>query len=262
MKFTKHIPEARLSPLVAHYWSLSASEEEAGTHFRFVPDGFVDWIFHEKTPWAYRYESESGAYNLHQNHILGHTKRFIDLNIEGEMQLFGVKFNPESAHWIWGEGMHETSDISLSADDFQNQVMSDLADQLVDQATTGDRVKLCDRILAEALASSSIGSGEHRLKQAMSEPASLQVGQRRVEQIFKEKVGIGTVTMRKTKRINSAIQSLWNRGTKSLTEVAYDLGYFDQAHFIREVKTFTGMTPGKFLKSINPDGEIWNLKAG
>jgi len=36
---------------------------------------------------------------------------------------------------------------------------------------------------------------------------------------------------------------------KSLTALAYDFGYFDQSHFIKDFKLFTGKTPSGFFKS-------------
>ncbi len=38
-----------------------------------------------------------------------------------------------------------------------------------------------------------------------------------------------------------------------LGDIAYELGYFDQSHFIRDFKRLTSMTPGDFFKS----GRIW-----
>ncbi|MBI5858249.1 MAG: AraC family transcriptional regulator [Sphingobacteriales bacterium] len=35
---------------------------------------------------------------------------------------------------------------------------------------------------------------------------------------------------------------------QSLTGVAYDAGFYDQAHFIREFRSFTGYTPGEYRK--------------
>ena len=40
---------------------------------------------------------------------------------------------------------------------------------------------------------------------------------------------------------------LLNRQSESLTEIAYDSAYYDQAHFIKDFKEFTGTTPNKFL---------------
>lgn len=35
---------------------------------------------------------------------------------------------------------------------------------------------------------------------------------------------------------------------RSLTDIAYSLGYFDQSHFIRDFKLFSGVNPGIYLR--------------
>jgi AraC-like DNA-binding protein len=44
-------------------------------------------------------------------------------------------------------------------------------------------------------------------------------------------------------------QTLARRQSISLTELAYRSGYFDQAHFIKDFKRYTGMTPKQYLKT-------------
>lgn len=51
-------------------------------------------------------------------------------------------------------------------------------------------------------------------------------------------------------RMNSIIEQM--SGTKSLAEIALDAGYYDQAHFTKDFKTFTGQTPREFLQSPLP----------
>jgi len=34
----------------------------------------------------------------------------------------------------------------------------------------------------------------------------------------------------------------------NLTDLAYENGYYDQAHFIKDFKAFTGMSPKQFFK--------------
>jgi len=37
-----------------------------------------------------------------------------------------------------------------------------------------------------------------------------------------------------------------------LTGVAYESGYFDQAHFIKDFKKFTGVTPQQYHEEVRP----------
>ena len=49
-------------------------------------------------------------------------------------------------------------------------------------------------------------------------------------------------------RVTTARDLLKNLDDHSLSFIGQELGYYDQAHFIREFKQVTGMTPGKYRK--------------
>ncbi len=59
-------------------------------------------------------------------------------------------------------------------------------------------------------------------------------------------------------KINRFQQSLVlvNNNEEKLTDVAYSSGYFDQSHFIREFKQFTGLTPNAFADNASPINQI------
>lgn len=47
-------------------------------------------------------------------------------------------------------------------------------------------------------------------------------------------------------RFQYAVKKLSAMDGQALTDLAYQCGYFDQAHFIRDFKLFSGLTPGEF----------------
>ena len=58
------------------------------------------------------------------------------------------------------------------------------------------------------------------------------------------------VTFKTYQRINRYKKTLWalSNNATNLTDVAHEMGYYDQAHFIREFRHFQGTTPSRFLK--------------
>jgi AraC-like DNA-binding protein len=66
---------------------------------------------------------------------------------------------------------------------------------------------------------------------------------------FKYHVGQSPKEYLKVVRFRKALHALQNKHYNSLTQLSYDLGYFDQSHFIKEFSRFTHHAPGLILKS-------------
>ena len=74
---------------------------------------------------------------------------------------------------------------------------------------------------------------------------------RYIQKMFREFVGLTPKLFLRIERLKSSLQLLHNR-KNSLTQMALICGYYDQSHFIREFKEFTGMTPSQFLSRNKP----------
>ncbi|MEM8893850.1 MAG: helix-turn-helix domain-containing protein, partial [Bacteroidota bacterium] len=56
-------------------------------------------------------------------------------------------------------------------------------------------------------------------------------------------VGLSPKYLSRVIRLQSVLQQLHNRSYRDLTSRAFEEGYYDQAHFIRDFKSMTGHTP-------------------
>ena len=77
--------------------------------------------------------------------------------------------------------------------------------------------------------------------------SSFQLNYKRLERLFKKYVGISPKIYCRIVRFNSTLFYQAKRPEDNLTQLAYSAGYFDQMHFIKEVKHFTKLTPKAFF---------------
>jgi AraC-like DNA-binding protein len=71
---------------------------------------------------------------------------------------------------------------------------------------------------------------------------------------FHQEIGLSPKSMAQLVRFDRVMQGLRSGRYQDWAQVAVDCGYYDQAHFIREFRRFSGSTPGEFLRRRLPDG--------
>ena len=74
---------------------------------------------------------------------------------------------------------------------------------------------------------------------------------RYMQQLFVQYTGLTPKLYNQINRFQKSLR-LVTAGNESLTAIAYECGYADQSHFIREFKTFTGHTPSGYSVENSP----------
>ncbi len=76
----------------------------------------------------------------------------------------------------------------------------------------------------------------------------INISTRRLEQLYKDAIGFSPKLYGQVVRFQ---KSLFDHVVKNESLLRTPLSYFDQAHFIRNVKRFTGMTPTQLSRSLS-----------
>jgi len=162
--------------------------------------------------------------------------------------------------------MSELTDQMINWSDFRCSEFQVLEEEINLASDVSQMIEATEKVILTKMKNYSPNTLDKAILQIIVDPIQPSfhyddLGQRRVEQRFKKEVGISPKLFHRTLRVNAAIKEMIARPDDSLTDISYRSGYYDQSHFIRDFKKFTGVTPSGFVKNSCPDGDIFNLRA-
>lgn len=79
--------------------------------------------------------------------------------------------------------------------------------------------------------------------------AELGITHGHLDRLFTRVVGVGPRTLARTLRVRRLLDSIDVYGQVAWTSLAAELGWFDQAHLIRDFKRHTGVTPSEYQRA-------------
>lgn len=169
-----------------------------------------------------------------------------------------VILQPHALHSLWGlnaatltNGAVALTEVStqplneqlLTAADVQSQVALLTAFLLAQRA----RVQQHDPLITASLHLIHQNIAAISVKHLLQ---SLHLSERQFERRFQQVVGISAQSYIRIKRFNAAVRLLKAGHYTKLTDIAHALQFFDQSHFIREVKAFAGLTPKRLVQKV------------
>jgi AraC-like DNA-binding protein len=92
-------------------------------------------------------------------------------------------------------------------------------------------------------------SGVQRVGQVCEKFA---IGERSLQRLTARRIGLTPKWLIQRRRLHEAAERLTDPDRPDLARVAADLGYADQAHFGRDFRTVTGLTPGEYAAEPRP----------
>ena len=78
------------------------------------------------------------------------------------------------------------------------------------------------------------------------------IGERSLQRLTARRIGLTPKWLIQRRRLHEAAERLTDPDRPDLARVAADLGYADQAHFGRDFRTVTGLTPGEYAAEPRP----------
>lgn len=265
IEYCEFYPAAPLRDFIKCYWLLSSNEKNVRISDRILPCGCIDILF-QKERSLLAHLSPGGVGLLLPQFIIGpqFTEGFI-LSMMGKVKIFGIRIHSHAAKSFFGFPVTELNQSIWPVDEILSSDYYSVAEQVVNAFLIEESLELLNDFFMKKVSSFSIpdpaiknicfdiikNKGDKRLKEIF-------MGYNETEQTlrarFLKQVGLWPKDFLRISRFLHAVSldNVISCKKKSLTDIALSAGYYDQAHFIRDFREITGMSPGQYFKSERP----------
>ncbi|HGY54800.1 MAG TPA: AraC family transcriptional regulator [Caldithrix abyssi] len=255
-------PHPDLKSFVDCYWTLEISAKNDAGKQRIIPDGCIEMAFILGDD-IKRYTSKNEFILQPRAMVLGQTIEPFYIEPTGYVYTFAIRFYPYGfANFVTiplKNLVNKETPIKLL---FGDKIAKELEQDIIQAKDTKQRVEIIENFLFEQLKDTStiekivkstvdilfLTKGNISITNALKEDLSAR---RQLERKFKKQIGISPKQLAKVIRLQTALKLLLSKQAESFTKIAYESDYYDQAHFIKDFKEFTGTTPKKFLGNNN-----------
>lgn len=253
MKIERFLPTDFLKPFVKTFMIV---ESENGTESRILPDTSIVLAFRIKGEVVQKSEQNKVALPSAIISGLRNKTRIVDYSQNSSMLL--VAFKEGGANAFFAAPLHELFGMSLPLDDIlRRSEVIETEEKLSEAKSNRERIRTIenfllsqlkddqfDRLVFNAVEKIRAKRGDVKINKLLK---FFHTSRDPFEKRFRRVTGTSPKQFSQIIRLRNLISSY--SPDKTLTDLAAEFGYFDQAHFIKDFKSFTGLPPRRFFNS-------------
>jgi AraC-like DNA-binding protein len=191
-------------------------------------------------------------------HFCGTRSTYCQIQQSGTLDIIGISFKPSGLYPLVKLPVSDLTNQTIDLNLLNNELTEKLADRITTLCSTRDKLATIEEVLLEYINLTLLPDRAMLAvfnKFSLSSSLSIDefcgkygIHKRKLERIFYKYVGIGPKSYNKIARFQKIIKSLTANNYEDLTTLAYTFDYYDQTHFVKDFKAYTGSSPLTFLR--------------
>jgi AraC-like DNA-binding protein len=251
-----------LKYFIKYYWFLE-SDSEITINNKLLPVNNIDLLINCSEPVTYE---KNGIDTVSENVHFGSLRNEPEvIKQSGKLKVFGISFYPHGIYPLLQVPLQEFAGRVTGLKNILPR-LSELAETVLsdESLTLEERIEILEDIILEEgnyncfdmkiIKIFNSFYSEHfnnniNIKEFCS---NYGLNTKYLERLFLKYTGVGPKVFGRIGRFQKSVREMiYCQNYKNLTELAYEGDYYDQTHFIKEFKKFSGMTPSEFIKTGN-----------
>lgn len=254
------LPSSSLASYIKNYTIVTIDEDLRDEVF--YPSGYTDLIINISSGFA------ATTINGRQKdtpdiEFLGHLTLPTRLSAAKGTSVLIARIYPHAGHLFFSDPLAEFTNYATDMYDITKNDSRDLYDRMMQAGDLYSKIHVLEMYFLHQLKKNESRIKKTVVVQALSQqffmgnqpldlPAiakSSGLSERYIQKLCLAHIGISPSSFAAVIRFNRSLHMVLNT-QESLTSIAYDCGYYDQAHFTKEFKKFTGITPSASRHSL------------
>jgi AraC-like DNA-binding protein len=223
-----------------------------------LPTGRIELMINFGPPHR-KYDQDQRRFQLMTDSwIAGFQTEYIVNEPVANTHMMGVRFKPGGAFPFFAEPIQEFSNFVIDMDAVWGRRIAEIRERLLTEPTRAGRFQLLEKILYRQLqkAQSSerfIAYAVQQLLQTrgLSSTKNLSeeigVSQKHLIHKFKHEVGVTPKQFGRVLKLQAVLKQIEPRSDLNWSDIALQANYYDQAHFNRDFRRFSGLTPAAYV---------------
>jgi AraC-like DNA-binding protein len=247
-RLTRYPPAPDLAGLVQRYW-------------------VAEWDLRDQEPYAQE-TIPHPCVNLilmpGQSRVFGVVSARYTTPLAGQGRVFGVKLRPGACYPLLGAPVSRLTDRSIAVSELFGPDGESLGDMVLAEPHDAGMVAIAERFLRQRLPPpdpnvalvgrvADLIAAERSIVRVEEIAGRFGLATRTLQRLFSQYVGVSPKWVIRNCRLREAADHLAGAATEGSVDwaqLALELGYFDQSHFINDFKAVIGATPAAYLRRL------------
>ena len=251
-------PPPPLDRFVEVIWT-SVDEGRPHPKERLLPDGSVELVFNlrdERVP-IFSGEDADRCQIFRGSVICGPHSQSFAIDTADDFNVAGVHFKAGGAYPFLKLPSGEIHNAHVGLADVWGAQAEEVRERLLSARTPRAKVRVLEQaLLARAQAPERHPAVAFALTEFHGLPGAQKISQvtdrlglspRRFIEVFRKEVGLTPKLFCRVRRFQEVIREISVGPVVDWAEIALTCGYFDQAHFIHDFRSFSGINPSTYL---------------
>jgi AraC-like DNA-binding protein len=245
-QLSRHLPSIDLAFFVQRYW-------------------YVCWDLTGQEPYrqeVIQYPCVNLVFEKDKSGVFGVASVKSSHLLEGKGKAFAVKFNPGAFYPFVKTPVSEFTDACVTLEQVFGVDSKPLEDAILSRGDVAEMIEMVECFLRERLPERDHNVvvvnqiidciiADRMITKVDDIVDRVGINKRALQRLFRQYVGVSPKWVIQRFRLHEAAEMLDTGTVSDLTRMALDLGYFDQAHFIKDFKTVVGKTPAEYARQVD-----------